>query len=440
MEHIINQIKTPTFPERDFSVTSFGALGDGVSDSTKAIQDAIDTANREGGGRVVLDEGIYMTGPIYLKSHVNLHLKKGAILSFTQDTSKYLPAVLTRWEGMELYNYKPLIYSYQEKNIAITGQGTINGNGDNEHWWPWKGKSKYGWKEGIPHQKPARDRLNDMVELGTPVDQRRFGEGDYLRPSFFQPYQTDHILIEGVTFKDSPMWFLHPVLCEHIWIDDVKIVGHGPNNDGFDPECCRNVLIQNCFFDNGDDNIAIKSGRNADGRKLGIASENIVIRNNVMKDGHGAVVIGSEISGGVRNVYADGNVMNSPNLDIALRIKTNSVRGGLIENIYFTNNKVENVGGEIFRVNFYYEEGDAGEHTPIVRNVEVNNLESKGGNCGIRLEGYKRSPISNIKITNVVINDVKTPTLIKNVENIEFTNVKINGVEYNNTIQKDIED
>ena len=200
-------------------------------------------------------------------------------------------------------NYSPLIYAYEEENIAVTGKGILDGQGSNENWWNWKGNKNSGWTEGTPNQKDDRDKLFKLAENNVPPEERVFGDGHYLRPNFVQPYKCKNVLIEGVTFKNSPMWFIHPVLCENVSIKDVTVEGLGPNNDGCDPESSKNVLIKNCYFNTGDDCIAIKSGRNNDGRRINVPSENIIIQNCHMKEGHGGVVIGSEISGGVKNVF-----------------------------------------------------------------------------------------------------------------------------------------
>ncbi|MBT2258997.1 glycoside hydrolase family 28 protein [Priestia megaterium] len=426
MTAVKEQIQPPSFPNRTFNVKRYGAAGNGKSDSTAAFKKAIEAANKAGGGRVVVPPGTYVTGAIYLKSNVNLHIMKKATIKFSQNPEKYLPAVLTRWEGVELYNYSPLIYAYNEKNIAITGEGTLDGQGDNEHWWPWKGKKEFGWKEGEPNQQQDRDLLFKMAEEKVPVKERVFGKEHYLRPSFIQPYHSKNIMIKGVTILNSPMWQINPVLSEHILIDDVKIIGLGPNNDGVDPESSKNVLIKDSYFDNGDDCIAIKSGRNADGRRINVPSENIIIEGNEMKDGHGGVVIGSEISGSVRNVFAQHNVMDSPNLDRALRIKTNSVRGGTVEDIHFSNNTVKSVGSEVIQIDMYYEEGDTGNFTPVVRNINIENLQSNGGKYGLWIRAYERSPVTNLTIRHSNFQHVATPLLMENVKDPVFEELCIN--------------
>src|SRR5699024_9347013 len=248
--------------------------------------------------------------------------------------------VFTRWEGMELMNYSPFIYAYDQQNIAVTGKGTLDGNASTEYWWPWKGNKEDGWEEGMPNQDADRDSLHHLNAEKVPPRERVFGEGHYLRPNFVQFYKSKNILISGVTLVRSPMWNIHPVLSENVTIKDVRIETLGPNNDGVNPESSKNVLITESYFDTGDDCIAIKSGRNQDGRRIGVPSENIIIENSVMKNGHGGIVIGSEISGGVRNVFARNLQMDSPNLDRVLRIKTSSKRGGTTENIYLMNIEV----------------------------------------------------------------------------------------------------
>jgi polygalacturonase len=424
-EEIVKKLKVPVFPNRSFDVTSFGADENGKNDSTEAIQKAIDQAHQAGGGRVTVPEGVFLSGALRLKSNVDLHIAKGAVIKFSQNPEDYLPVVLTRFEGVELYNYSPLIYAYEADNIAITGKGTLDGQGDDEHWWPWKRGTN-----GQPSQEKDRNALFEMAERGIPVTERQFGKGHYLRPNFIQPYRCKHILIQGVTVLNSPMWQVHPVLCENVTVDGIKVIGHGPNTDGVNPESCKNVVIKGCHFDNGDDCIAVKSGRNADGRRINIPSENIVIEHNEMKDGHGGVTIGSEISGGVKNVIAEGNLMDSPNLDRALRIKTNSVRGGVLENIYFHKNTVKSLKREVIAIDMEYEEGDAGDFKPVVRTVDVKQLKSMGGQYGIRVLAYDHSPVTGLKVADSEIDGVDVPMELKHVKDPVFSNLYINGKRY----------
>jgi polygalacturonase len=425
---ILEQINPPTFPDRDFVVTEYGAVGDGQKDNTEAFRKAIEACNQAGGGRVVVPEGNFLTGPIHLLSNVNLHVEKDATISFSTNPKDYLPLVYTRWEGVELMNYSSLIYAFEQENIAVTGEGTLDGQADETNWWPWKGKKEYGWKEGTPNQndKDKRAALFEMAERGVPVEERIFGEGFYLRPQFVQPYRCKNVLIEGVTIINSPMWILNPVLCNNVTIQGVTVESQGPNSDGCDPESSKNVLIKDCYFNTGDDCIAIKSGRNADGRRINVPSENIVIQGCTMADGHGGVVIGSEITGGARNIYAEDCKMNSPHLDRALRIKTSSMRGGVVENVYLRNIEVGQVAEQVVRVNMFYE--DSGAYVPTVRNIEVKNMTvENGGEVGVLLEGYEQSPVENVRLINVKIEKVEEPFVFSNVEDIVFEEVEING-------------
>lgn len=424
---ILQRIKPPVFPRKDFDITRFGAKGDGQTDCTESFRQAIAACSKAGGGRVLVPAGSFLTGPIHLRSNVNLHVSAGATIKFSQDTKKYLPLVFSRWEGMELMNYSPFIYAFEQENIAITGEGTLDGQSDNEHWWPWKGNKEDGWKPGDPDQKKARRALEEMTERGVPVSERVFGEGHYLRPQFIQPYRCKNVLIEGVTIRNSPMWEINPVLCTNVTVQKVKVISHGPNNDGCDPESCRDVLIKDCLFDTGDDCIAIKSGRNADGRRIKVPSENIVIQGCEMKDGHGGVTIGSEISGGVRNVFVENCRMDSPNLDRALRFKNNAARGGLLENIYMRDVEVGQVADAVVSIDFYYEEGEKGSFTPVVRNVGVRNVISRKSKYALYLRGFKNAPITGITLEDCAFDNVAKPNVLENVTGIVLRNVLING-------------
>ena len=431
---ILARIKAPVFPARDFPITKFGAAANGKADCTEAFAKAIEACNKAGGGRVVVPAGEFLTGAIHLKSNVNLHVTKNATIKFSRDPKKYLPVVFTRWEGMELMSYSPFIYAFEQKNIAITGEGIIDGQADCENWWPWKGRTGCGWKKGDPEQSKARNLLYEYVDRGTPVSQRVFGEGSYLRPMFLQPYRCQNVLIEGVTLRHSPMWQIHPVLCTNVTVRGVNIEREanasdqtGPNTDGCDPESCRDVLIENCVFATGDDCIAIKAGRNNDGRRVAVPSENFIIRGCQMKDGHGGITIGSEISAGVRNVFAENCHMDSPNLNIALRFKNNALRGGRLENFYFRNIEVGQVRDAVLTVDFNYEEGEKGPFTPVVRNVVVNNLRSGKSARALDLQGFKNAPIYNVRLENCTFDNVAKENIVKNVQGLELKNVRING-------------
>ena len=416
---ILSRINPPVFPDRDFIITDFGAVGDGETLCTEAFRQAVSACSDSGGGRVIIPEGEFLTGAIHLKNNVNIYVTKNAVIKFSQDPADFLPVVYTRFEGTECYNYSPPIYAFEQENIAITGQGTLDGQSDNDHWWNW-----------TSIDEADVNNLRQQAEDGINVEDRIYGEGHYLRPNMIQPYRCTGILIDSVIILNGPMWHIHPVLSENVTVSNVSVNGHGPNNDGCNPESCKDVLIENCFFDTGDDCIAIKSGRNADGRRVNVPTENVVIKNCVMNDGHGGVVIGSEMSGSARNIFAEECHMDSPNLDRALRIKTNSMRGGIVENIYLRNITVGQVADAVFRVNFYYGEGDIGPFTPVVRNVEIRNLTCQQSNYALRLQGYVRSPISNIRLIDCEIDNAASLNLISNVQNLGLNQVTINDVSY----------
>jgi polygalacturonase len=425
---ILARIVPPTFPNRDFDIAKYGAVAGGSSDCTEAIRRAIDACSAAGGGRVVVPEGKFLTGPIHLRSNVNLHVVHGATLAFSQDPRHYLPAVLTRFESTELMNYSPFIYALDQTNIAITGDGTLDGQAGPEHWWPWKGSAEFGAKPGMPNYNASRQRLLAMAEQGVPVGERRFGEGDYFRPNFIQPYRCKNVLIKNVTIVNSPMWEINPVLCRNITVSGVTIKSHGPNNDGCDPDSCRDVLIDNCVFDTGDDCIAIKSGRNADGRRINVPSENIIVRNCEMRDGHGGVTVGSEISGGCWNVFAYDCRMDSPRLDRALRLKNNAMRGGVLHDIYMRDVKIGQVIDAILSIDFYYEEGDKGSFTPVARDVVVDRVTSKKSTYGVYLRGFPTAPIENIRVTNCRFENVAKGNVVEHVRGLDLTGTTINGV------------
>ena len=433
MDEVLAQIKAPTFPDKTFSITDFGAVADGTTDALESIKKAIDKCVVEGGGKVLIPKGDYLVnGAIHLKSNVNLHISEGAILKFSTQPSDYLPVVFTRWEGVELMNYSPLIYAYEQNNIAITGKGIIDGQAKNENWWSWCGKDTYGWKEGLPRQQDpeSRPKLFKMNEMKTPVEQRVFGEDTYLRPNFIQPYKCKNILIEGITIKNSPMWVIHPVLSENITIQDVKVFSHGPNSDGCDPESCKNVLIKNCYFDTGDDCIALKSGRNQDGRTIARPIENVVVQDCIMKDVHGGVVIGSEVSGGARNIFAENCQMDSPNLDRAIRVKTNKTRGGVIENLFFRKIIVGEVKEAVVKVNMHYtiSSNPDQDFVPTVKNIYIEDVKSSKSKYGILIDGYdEKNKVNNVQIKNCKFNGVQEGNSIKHASDLKLEEVYVNG-------------
>ena len=423
-DRVLARIKAPTFPDRDFLITDFGAKAGAKIKATQAIADAIAAANAAGGGRVVVPAGEWLTGAIHLKSNVNLHVSAGAVLKFSTAPADY-PMVFTRWEGVECMNYSSLIYAWKQENIAVTGTGTLDGQADWDNWWAWNNKAA-----GQPtRQVKDRNQLVAWGEAGVPVDQRVFGPGHFLRPNFFTTYHCANILIEGVTIVRSPMWELHPTLSRNITVRGVKINSHGPNNDGCDPESSSDILIEDCVFDTGDDCIAIKSGRNNDGRRVNVPSENIVVRNSIMKDGHGGVVLGSECSGGIRNVFIENCTMDSPNLDRALRFKNNAVRGGILENVFMRNVTVGTVAEAVLTIDLLYEEGAMGDHTPIVRNVEIDNVTSTGSPRVMFIKGFDGAVVENIRIKNSTFRGVTSAEVLSHARKVTFDNVTIEPAE-----------
>jgi len=425
IQQLKEQIKAPKFLDKDFLVTDYGAVGNGKMKNTQAFKEAIEACSKSGGGRVIVPEGTFLTGAIYLESNVNLHLADNAKILFSRDSSDY-PIVFTRWEGMECMNYSAFIYAYEEENIAITGNGILDGNANNDHWWWWCGAKKFGWNKSRGKQTPARDTLHVMMHQEVDAQKRVFGDGHFLRPNFVQPYRCKNVWIADVKLINSPMWNLNPVLCENVLIEKVKVVSHGPNNDGCDPEACKNVWIRDCYFDTGDDCIAIKSGRDEDGRNIGRPAENHLIENCVMKDGHGGVVIGSEIAGGARNIYALNCQMDSPNLDRVLRIKTSSSRGGVIENIFMKDVEVGTYREAAVKCNMFYEK--PGNHIPTIRNVWVENLKVKdGGKYALMVAAYEESPVTHLRMVNCDIRGVDEAFKVDHIKDLVFENVKING-------------
>lgn len=424
MELILARIKQPVFPNRQFTITDFGAKTDG-SLCTEAFRKTIEACNKAGGGRVLVPKGTYVTGAIHLLSNVELHVSEGATILFSTNPKDYLPVVLTRFEGSQLYNYSPLIYAYKQENIAVTGKGILDGQASVDNWWGWTKQGSNLQKE--PNSAP---RLLELAAKAVPDDQRIFGEGSYLRPNFIQPFSCKNILIEGVTLKRPPMWMLHPVLSENITIRGVKLFSPGaPNGDGCDPEASKDILIENCEFNTGDDCIAIKSGRNRQGYDLGIPSENIIIRNCKMLDGHGGVVMGSETSGGVKNVFAYNCEMSSPKLERALRLKSNKYRGGVIENIFLRNIKVGQVNNAAIRINQNYSSQVTNSEIRYTkyRNIFVENMTCGKGEYAIQIMGLEKLPVENVKIINCRFNNIEKENVIESVENLLLENVVINN-------------
>ncbi len=417
---ILKRIIPPTFPEKNFPITDYGAVPGGKTLCTEAIAKAIEACNKAGGGHVVVPKGVFLTGAIHLKSNVDLHVSDGAVLKFSTNPKDYLPVVHARWEGSDVMNYSPLIYAYGQENIALTGKGLLDGQADSTHWWPWKKLSNE------PNSRPRLMRLNDEK---VPVKERIFGEGCYLRPTFVEFFRCKNVLIKDVRLEKAPFWFLHPVLCTNVTIDGIETNSNGPNTDGCDPESCDDVLIKNCVFNDGDDCIAIKSGRNNDGRRVDVPAKNIVITDCTMKDGHGGVSIGSEITGGCSNVFVENCNLSSPNLDQALRIKSNAKRGGVVQDIYARNLTIGQVKVSIVRINLNYDPPEAKgyKYYPVVKNIFVENVNTQKSEYGLFLNGLPESKIENVVIKDCKFDGVARGNSIENITGLKLENVYING-------------
>ena len=400
---ILGRIVPPTFAARDFVITRFGAQPGGQIDCSAAIAQAIDACALAGGGRVVVPAGAYLTGPIHLKSNVDLHLEADAVLDFRTDPQAYLPLVFTRFEGTECYNYSPLIYALGQQNIAVTGEGLLDGQADATHWLDWKNENRRG-------------ELVKMAEANVPVEQRRFGAGGKLRPDFIEFNRCANVLVEGVKIRRSPMWEIHPLLCTNVTVRGVNIFSHGANNDGCDPESCRDVLIEKCLFDTGDDCIAIKSGRNNDGRRVGVPSVNLIIRDCTMRDGHAGVAIGSEISGSCSNVYVENCEMSSPNLICALRLKDNAARGGILQGIFMRHVQVGRVKDSVLQIDFLYDEGIRGRFKPVVHNVVMEDVNVAHTPRVLNVRGFPGAEISDVRIYHCHFQDIQKPDLVQEAD------------------------
>ena len=424
-DKIVSSMTKVSIPEREVTITDLGAVpGDSLNPCHDVINLAIINMSLQGGGVVKVPAGVFYTGPITLKSNVALELEEGAVLRFSTDESLYYPPVPTRWEGIDCYNTHPLLYAWGETNIAIRGKGTIDGQADRNHWWP---RQREVERNGVA----SRLQLLEMGESGLPLHQRVFSPDVALRPQTLNFNHCKTVLIEGVTFLNSPFWVLHPLMCEDLTVRGVTINNDGPNGDGCDPESCRNVLIEGCTFNTGDDCIAIKSGRNEDGRKWNRPSENIVVRDCYMANGHGGVVIGSEISGGFRNLYVENCKMDSPQLDRVVRIKTSTASGGVIENVYVRNVEVEECREAVLRINLRYEPGEKARRgfIPTVRNVNLENVHCLKSQYGIRLDGLEEQKnIYDISVKNCVFEGVQDGNLVSGkVGKVELDGTTING-------------
>jgi polygalacturonase len=414
---LLSSFSAPKFPRHNFSVAKYGAVGDGKGDCTEAFRSAIEACSQAGGGRVVVPAGTYLTGPVHLKSNVNLHLEKNAVIRFTTNTEAYMPVVFARYEGTEVMNYSPLVYAFEQTNIAITGEGTLDGQGST--WHVWRSMDDPG-------------KLVAMAAKGVPREQRIFGDGHRLRPNFVVPFRCRNVLIEGVKIVNSPMWVLNPVYCTNVIVRNVTVDTTGPNTDGCDPDSCSNVLIKDDSFSDGDDCIAIKSGRDRDGQQINIPCQNIIVQNCDFKAGHGGVAIGSETSGGVQDVFAENCRFNSPDLRMAIRLKTNPARGGYIQDVYVRDCTVKLAQIGISMTLRYGSSGAMdGDAVPVIRNIDIKNCTFGELTANpIFIEGWSpSSPISDVSIANCNFLKAAEPSFITNAVRIAMPDTKGAGLD-----------
>ena len=453
----IPSVKLPSFQKDSFNIIKYGAKADGVTLNSKYINDAINACNKNGGGVVVIPEGFWLTGPIVLKSNVNLHLQRNTLLQFTSNFNEY-PLVEGNWEGLPQMRNQSPVSATNATNIAITGFGIIDGNGDA---WRMVKKSKLNetqWKKlvssgGIlsddkktwyPSEKSLKgSMLKNPGVISSEKTAAYYNEiKDFLRPNMILLTRCKKVLLEGVTFQNSAAWNLHPIMCEDLTVRKVyaKNPWYAQNGDGIDVESCKNVLIENSTFDVGDDGICIKSGRNEEGRKRAMPTKNAWVKHCTVFNAHGGFVIGSEMSGGAKNIYVDDCTFIGT--DIGLRFKTTRGRGGVVENIFINNTNMKNIGGEAILFDMYYEAQDpialvgekreapkvvmkpVTEETPIFRNMYIYNVVCDGAEKAVFIRGLPEMPIQNISLNNMLIR-AKNGIDISEATGISFKNVEI---------------
>jgi len=405
-------------------------LDEGVNNEgvlcTAAIQKTIDKAEHLGGGTIYFPAGEYLTGALRLKNNITLHLEAGATLRFSTNFDHYLPFVELRWEGTVMKSFSPLLYAKDVENITITGRGTIDGQG--EAWWKeiWRIESA---KEKLPLTKYQKMTAEANAHLETSPYYARTRSYLFHRPPLFQAFNCKNVRIEGVTIQNSPFWTINPAFCDNVTIDGVTIFNpYSPNTDGINPTSCKNVHISNCHISVGDDCITIKSGRDADGRKWATPTENVTITNCTMLNGHGGVVIGSEMSGGIKKITISNCVFDGT--DRGIRLKAARGRGGVVEDIQVSNIVMKNIKREAFMFNLFYDkntvEEPVSERTPIFRNIHIGNVTATQVNTACRVIGIPEMPISNITFSNINI-EAKEGFNIDTALDVELHDVRVNN-------------
>lgn len=452
------KVEQPAFPKYSVSIVDFGAQSDGITLNSEAINNAIKAVNAKGGGTVVIPEGLWLTGPIELLSNVNLHTEKNALVIFTDDFNAY-PIIKTSFEGLETRRCQSPIYAMNAENIAITGHGVFDGSGDS--WRPvkkgkltsaqWEALVKSGgvvensvWYPTAGSLKGALACKNFNNPEGIETDEEWNEIRPWLRPVLLNIVKSKKVLLEGVTFKNSPSWCLHPLSCEHITINGVKVFNpwYSQNGDALDLESCHNALIINNIFDAGDDAICIKSGKDEDGRRRGEPCRNVVVKNNTVLHGHGGFVVGSEMSGGVKNIYvSDCTFLGT---DVGLRFKSTRGRGGVVEGIYIRNIQMIDIPHEPLLFDLFYGGKGAGEETeeelagrmkasippvtvetPAFRDIHISDITCKGSGRAMFFNGLPEMPISDVSVKNVIISDAKEGILISQAKGVTLENVRI---------------
>ncbi|WP_035651056.1 glycoside hydrolase family 28 protein [Flavobacterium sp. ASV13] len=412
VDSIVKRIQLPIIPSYQINILKLGAKGDSVTNNKSFFDKAMLLCKKNNGGTIIVPKGIYkINGPIHFVSNVNLKIEKGAKIKFSDTPKDYLPMVLTSWEGTILYNYSPLIYANECSNIAITGEGVIDGEGGNI------------WKSFKAKEEAGKNRSREMNHNNVVLNDRKFGEGYFLRPQMIQFFNCKNVLVENVRIENSPFWCLHLLKSLSITIRGISYKSLNYNNDGIDPEYSKNVLIENVTFNNGDDNVAVKAGRDHEGRaNTTTPSENIIIRNCNFKGLHG-VVIGSEMSAGVQNVFVE-NCKTIGYLKRGIYLKTNADRGGFIKNIFVRNIQLDEVEDCIYITANYHGEGSGFQSD--ISNVHFSDITcNKASESGIVIQGFPDKKIRNISLKNIEIKSAKNALSNENAENVLMTDVFI---------------
>ena len=410
-----------------------GAVTDGTTVNTRLINSTIERLAGEGGGTLFFPAGRYLTGPIRLKSNITLELEAGATLLFSTNFDDYLPFVEVRHEGVMMKSFCPLIYATDAENITIKGEGTLDGQG--KAWWDEFFKVlidlRDNGKRDVNKYQSLFDKENDVKKIASETNEDWHGTLDrrFFRPPFIQPIRCKNVRIEGVKIINSPFWTVNPEFCDNVTVDGVTIHNvDSPNTDGINPESCRNVHISNCHISVGDDCITIKSGRDLQARNIGAACENITVTNCTMLSGHGGVVIGSEMSGGVRRVTITNCVFEGT--DRGIRLKSTRGRGGIVEDIRISNIVMKDIKKEALTFNLKYSrmpQEPKSERTPVFRNIHISGVTVVDVNVPIQIVGLEEAPISDIVLRDIQIKNGKQPNEFKDCENILMENVVVNG-------------